>query len=36
VSTFFQPLITPDGREITIQPSPEGGPCGEGWSSSGH
>ena len=36
VSTFFQPLITPDGRELTIPASPDGGPCGEGWSSSGH
>jgi phytanoyl-CoA hydroxylase len=36
VSTFFQPLLTPDGREVTIQASPDGGPCGEGWSSSGH
>ena len=35
VSTFFQPLITPDGREVTIQVSPDGGPCGEGWSAGG-
>lgn len=35
VSTFFQPLIRPDGSEVAIKPSDDGGPCGEAWAASG-
>lgn len=36
VSTFFQPLIRPDGTEVEIDGSAEGGPCGESWDITGH
>lgn len=36
VSTFFQPLIRPDGTEVEIDAAADGGPCGEGWSITGH
>lgn len=35
VSTFFQPLLRPDGTEVEIDASAEGGPCGESWSMAG-
>ncbi|HYI59577.1 MAG TPA: phytanoyl-CoA dioxygenase family protein [Microlunatus sp.] len=36
VSTFFQPLLRPDGTEVEIDASAEGGPCGESWDVTGH
>ena len=36
VSTFFQPLLRPDGTEVEIAASAEGGPCGESWDVTGH
>lgn len=37
VSSFFQPLIRPDGSQTSIDPGAEGGPCGESWeSAAGH
>ncbi|WP_375425031.1 phytanoyl-CoA dioxygenase family protein [uncultured Friedmanniella sp.] len=35
VSRFYQPLVAPDGREVWIDESPEGGPCGSSWTSEG-
>ncbi|ORX39226.1 phytanoyl-CoA dioxygenase family protein [Kockovaella imperatae] len=28
IKPFYHPLMTPDGKEVTIEESPEGGPCG--------
>jgi phytanoyl-CoA hydroxylase len=36
VARFYQPLVAPDGREVWIDESPEGGPCGTGWTTEGH
>jgi phytanoyl-CoA hydroxylase len=36
VARFYLPLLAPDGSEVTIAESPDGGPCGEGWTSEGH
>jgi phytanoyl-CoA hydroxylase len=31
IARFYQPLMTPDGVEIMIDESTDGGPCGESW-----
>ncbi len=36
VATFYDPLITPTGEEISIAAAPEGGACGEGWVTGPH
>lgn len=36
VASFYLPLLDPDGREVRIAESPDGGPCGEAWTSQGH
>ena len=35
VSTFFQPLVRPDGTEVEIDAAADGGPCGESWAAVG-
>lgn len=34
IARMYQPLLTPAGDEVTIDESPDGGPCGEGWQPS--
>ena len=36
VARFYQPLIDPAGHEVRMEESADGGPCGVGWSTSGH
>lgn len=36
VAQFYIPLLDPDGNEVSIAESAEGGPCGEGWVNTGH
>jgi ectoine hydroxylase-related dioxygenase (phytanoyl-CoA dioxygenase family) len=36
IARFYMPLIAPSGEEVLIAESPEGGPCGVGWTSEGH
>lgn len=31
IARFYQPLLTPDGVEVTLDPPAGGGPCGDGW-----
>ncbi len=31
IATFYNPLLTPFGDEVTVAGSADGGPCGEGW-----
>ncbi len=31
IATFYNPLLTPSGDEVTVTGSADGGPCGEGW-----
>lgn len=31
VSRFYNPLLTPDGQDIVVDPATGGGACGEGW-----
>lgn len=35
VARFYQPLLAGDGREVWIDESPEGGPCGSSWTTEG-
>lgn len=36
VATFYDPLLTPTGEEISIAAAPDGGACGEGWVTGPH
>ncbi len=36
IARFYMPLIAPSGDEVLVAESPEGGPCGVGWTSEGH
>lgn len=36
VASFYLPLVAPDGTEVEIDGSAEGGPCGVGWANAGH
>ena len=36
IARFYLPLIAPSGEEVLVAESPEGGPCGVGWTSEGH
>ena len=33
VAGFYDPLVAPDGRTVTIDPSANGGPCGAEWQT---
>ena len=35
IATFYNPLLTPAGDEITVSESEDGGACGEGWTPAG-
>jgi phytanoyl-CoA hydroxylase len=36
IARFYLPLIAPSGEEVLVAESPDGGPCGVGWTSEGH
>ena len=36
IARFYLPLIAPSGEDVLVAESPEGGPCGVGWTSEGH
>jgi ectoine hydroxylase-related dioxygenase (phytanoyl-CoA dioxygenase family) len=35
IARFYNPLLTPEGEEVTVTESPDGGACGEGWVPAG-
>ncbi len=35
IALFYDPLIAPNGDEVHIKDSGDGGPCGEGWGPAG-
>ena len=36
VARFYLPLVAPSGEAVLVAESPDGGPCGVGWTSAGH
>lgn len=36
IARFYQPLLDPSGDEVLMTESAEGGPCGTGWTTTGH
>lgn len=36
IARFYLPLIAPSGEEVPVAESPDGGPCGVGWSVGPH
>ncbi|MCL2728666.1 MAG: phytanoyl-CoA dioxygenase family protein [Actinomycetia bacterium] len=36
ISRYYQPLVDPLGREVHIDESTGGGPCGDGWEGAAH
>ena len=35
IARFYNPLLTPNGAEVTVAESESGGACGEGWAPAG-
>jgi phytanoyl-CoA hydroxylase len=36
IARFYLPLVAPSGEDVLVAESPDGGPCGVGWTSEGH
>ena len=36
IARFYLPLVGPSGEDVLVAESPDGGPCGVGWTSAGH